>query len=36
VPEYLPRAPSAGVGETVALTSLALATAGLGLGMIRD
>jgi hypothetical protein len=36
VPEYLPRAPLAGVGETVALASLAVAIGGLGLSLIRD
>jgi hypothetical protein len=36
VAQYLPRAPSAGVGETIALIGLALAIAGLGLSLARE
>ena len=36
VPAYLPRAPSAGIGETVALVSLAIAGVGLGLSFLQD
>jgi hypothetical protein len=33
---YLPRTPSAGIGETVALVTLAIAALGLGLSLLRD
>ena len=36
VAQYLPRAPSAGAGETIALIGLALAIAGLGLSLARE
>jgi hypothetical protein len=36
VPQYLPIAPTAGVGETVALVSLGLAVAGVAISLFSD